>query len=476
MLKSSFYGSVAALAAISVATAGDPAPAAAASPWDVSFDTGLSYSSGNTDSLSLRAGLDAKRLTDADELYFGAGLTYGELDDAVTNESVYAFAQYNKLLSDSLYFGLRSDFLYDDIAALDYRVSVAPLLGLYVIKNDRTTLALEAGAGYQWEDQAGVASEYAVAHFAERFTHEICPGVTLWQTFGFSPELDDFDNYTFTARAGLETTLSERWSILTYVEDKYDNKVAAGIEQNDIGVYTALSYALTRDNAAVAGAKAPAASPSPWDISLAAGLALTEGNSDTLLVTADLNAHAEFSDSEVFLGAGGAYGEVSDTVNAQRAYASAQYNHFISGPFYAGSRTDFLYDEISATDYRVSQAALAGVYLIKEDRTSLAIEAGPAYTFEKVGGAGDTSYFSVYGGERFSHQLNDRVSVFQTLTALLDTDDTDNYILDARAGIDVKLNENISWQSAVQNLYDNQPAAGAKDNDFRLTSGLAIHF
>jgi len=483
MLKTTLFGSIAALSALISSAPGrtivDPEPT---SPWDVSFDTGLNLSRGNTDSLSVRSAFDAKRITSLDEIYLGAGLSYGELEDSVTNEDAYAFGQYNLLLSDRFYFGVRSDFLYDDIADLDYRVSIAPLLGYYLIDTDRTKLAVEAGVGYQWEDQGGSADEYAIAQLNQRFEHEICSGVNFWQTFSFKPELEDFDNYSFVARAGIETTLSDSWSLLTYAEDRYDSNVPHGIEKNDVGVFAALSYSVTGNNepVMVSGGKSGkvtiAASGSPWNVSLASGLAFTDGNSDTLLATADLSAHADFGDSEVFLGAGGAYGETDNAVNAQRAYAFAQYNKFISGPVYAGARTDFLYDEISLVDYRVAPAAVLGVYLVKEENTSLSIEVGPSYTFEKIAGAGERNYFSVYAGQRFNHQLSDRLSVFQSLTVSLDTEDTDNYVLDARAGVDVKLTEKISWQTGIQNIYDNQPAPGAEDNDFLLTTGFAIHF
>ena len=432
MLKNVIYGSLATVAALTTSATAGPKSSSLGnekSPWDVSFDTGLDYSSGNTDSLSIRAGLNAERIREFDELYLGAGLNYGELEGTTTNEEVYAFAQYNKLITERAYFGLRSDFLYDDIAALDYRVSVTPLLGYYLIKNDRTKLAVEAGVGYQWEKQSGITDSFAIAQFNERFEHQLTPGLKFWQTFSISPELQDFGNYTYIARAGIETTLSDSWSLLTWVEDRYDSDVPDGIENNDIGVYAALSYALTRDNtlAPIGGSKAGVSgsgSSSPWDISLSTGFAYTDGNSDTLLVTAAIDAYADFGTHEIILGAGGAYGESESILSEQRVYANAQYNKTLSGPYYAGARVDFLYDKISLVDYRVTPAALLGVHLIQNDDTRLSVEAGPGYTFEKLSGEAADSYFSVYIGERFNHKVSDRLSIYQSLTVNLDTSKT----------------------------------------------------
>ena len=482
--RSIIASSVAAIAAISTAVAGDKTASGSGadkSPWDVKFDAGLDLSSGNTDSLYIHTGLNAERIREWDELYLSGSFNYGELEGENNTQDIYASAQYNKLLTERLYFGLRSDFLYDDIAELDYRVTVTPLLGYYIIKNERTRLSVEAGAGYLWEKQSDVTDSYAVATFGERFETQLTPGLKFWQTAQFTPRIDDFSDYTFIGRAGIETTLSERWSLLTYVEDRYDSRVADGIEKNDLGLYASLSYALTRANevAPLSGSKNPgrgSSNSSPWDVSLSSGLGVTDGNTDTLLVTADLNARGDFGDREVLLGAGGAYGEVEDEVNAQRAYGFAQYNKTIAEPYYVGARVDYLYDEISLVDYRVTPAALLGVYLIKNETTTLAIEVGPGYTFEKLSGEAADSYFSVYFGERFNHKVSDRLSIYQSLTTNLDTTDTDNYVHDFRAGFDVALTERVSWRTGIQNIYDNQPADGAEENDFLLSTGFGINF
>lgn len=450
----------------------------ASSIWDVSLIAGVSLTSGNTDTLGAHAGLNAEKITDVDETYLGLDFLYGEDSGARTNESLTSYAQYNRLLSERAYFGLVGEFLYDDIAAVDYRFGITPTLGYYLIKNDRTRLAIEVGAGYVWEDVGGTKDEYIAARVAERLTHQLTESLSLFQSVVFSAEAEDFNNYTIDARAGIESRVSDRMSLRIFAQNRYDNTPASGLEKNDFGVFSGISLAMGAvEPMASSGAKGGAVGGggSDWDVDLGVGFSLTSGNTDTLSVTADLFATRFTAHDETFLGAGIGYGETSGTRNSEFAYAFAQRNFLVSERAYLGARADFRYDDITALDYRITPAVVAGYYLIKNDTTQLALEVGPSYTFEDQAGI-ESNYFGVYAGERFSHQLNDRVALWQTAGLVLDVNNTDNYVIDASIGIDIGLGDRLSWRTQAQNIYDNDTPEGVDGNDFRLTSGIVLSF
>ena len=451
------------------------------SDWKSSLNAGVGLTDGNSDTLNAHVGFRAESLTAYDEIFLGTDFFYGEDTGVTTSESLYSFAHYNLLLCERLYLGGLVDFLYDDIAAVDYRINVGPLVGFYLIKNDRTRLALEAGPGYQWEDVGGVKADYLTVRFAERFTHQLTETLSLFQSVSFTTEAEDFDNYYIVADAGIETRLSDRWSLRIYAQDRYDPLPAAGQEKNDFGLFTGLSIALgpVAPMPASTGPKgvinSPAVAGNPWEVSLGVAGSLTDGNSDTLGVAADLAATYLGEYSEIFLAVGGAYGESNGVVNRELAYASGQYNKLLSERFYLGGRADFLYDAISELDYRVTPAILAGIYLIKNEVVTLALEAGPSYTFEDQSGV-QSDYFGVYVGERFTLQVSENLEFWQSAGAVLDVDNTDNIVIDAQAGFDVKLSGRVSLRTAVRNVYDGDVPAGVEKNDFQLLSGLAISF
>ncbi len=449
--------------------------------WKSSLNAGVGLTDGNSDTLNAHVGFRAESLTAYDEIFLGTDFYYSEDTDVTTSESLYSFAQYNLLLSERLYLGGLADFLYDDIAAVDYRINVGPLIGFYLIKSDRTKLAIEAGPGYLWEEVGGVKADYLTVRFAERFTHQLTETLSLFQSVSFTTEAEDFDNYYIVADAGIETRLSDRWSLRIYAQDRYDPLPAAGQEKNDFGLFTGLSFALgpVKPMPASTGPKgvvtSAAVAGNPWDVSLGVTGSFTDGNSDTLGIAADLAATYLGDYSEIYLAAGGAYGESNGVVNRELAFASGQYNKLLNERFYLGGRADFFYDAISELDYRVTPAILAGIYLIKNEVATLAVEAGPSYTFEDQSGV-QSDYFGVYVGERFTLQVSENLKFWQSAGAVLDVDNTDNIVVDAQAGFDVKLSDRISLRTAVRNVYDGDVPAGIEKNDFQLLSGLAITF
>ena len=201
--------------------------------WEVTAAAGLGLTSGNSDTLAVSAQLLATYVDDEREFYTGAEYFYGETDGEQTINNQRAYANYNRLLSDRFYLGLATEYYADDVAGLDYRVSAIPLLGYYVIKNDTTKLAFEAGIGYLFEDQ-GVADEYAAVRFGQRFELALSERTSIWENVVFVAEAGDFNNYTVTGEVGISTRLSDNWALRTVARNTYDGTPAAGADENDL--------------------------------------------------------------------------------------------------------------------------------------------------------------------------------------------------------------------------------------------------
>src|SRR5262245_60349941 len=98
-----------------------------------------------------------------------------------------------------------------------------------------------------------------------------------------------------------------------------------------LGIAVVLSAAHIGTNTSHGQAAAPAPPPAPkWEKSAALGLTLTEGNSDTLLVTANLRAARKSGPHEISLGADGTYGENNDERNNQTLSGFGQYNRLFT--------------------------------------------------------------------------------------------------------------------------------------------------
>ncbi|HKI69719.1 MAG TPA: DUF481 domain-containing protein [Verrucomicrobiae bacterium] len=210
-------------AAQSAAPAVEPPPA-----WEKSAAIGLTLTRGNSDTLlftgNVRAGYKGKE----NEISTGADATYGENNDVKNAESLHGFGQYNRLFPDRFYGYARPDALHDAIADLDYRLTLSPGAGYYFVKRPNTRLSGEAGPGFIYEKQGNNTKSYMILRLAEQFEHKFNDRVRVWQSLEFLPQVDDFNNYILNAELGLESALSEKLSLRTYLQDTYDNVPAPG--------------------------------------------------------------------------------------------------------------------------------------------------------------------------------------------------------------------------------------------------------
>jgi len=247
--KTSALLSAAALAMMLLTTnaakAHDPAPEKKG--WETTAAAGLTLTSGTKDTLLATVGLNSSRKWEKDEFALGIAGGYGEDDNNPTQtttantEFVSAFAQYNHLLTQRFYVGLRLDFLYDGIANLDYRFTVSPLAGYYLIKNTNTTLAVEVGPAAVFEKYGGESSD---SYFGIRFAeHKISDSTKIWQSVSYVPQVDRWtENYVITAEAGIDTAITKKWSLRVVLQDVYTSEPAAGTENNELRLIAGTAY------------------------------------------------------------------------------------------------------------------------------------------------------------------------------------------------------------------------------------------
>jgi hypothetical protein len=161
-----------------------------------------------------------------------------------TDQYVRGFAQWNHLFSKRFYAGLRLDGVYDDVAGIDYRFTLSPLVGYYLIKKPNIFLALEAGPSFIAEHLRGEeADQYMGLRFGDRFEYKFFEGrARIWQTASYVPQVDDFNNYVLTVEVGIGTSLSKVLELRLVAYDEYDNEPAPGHKNNDFKLTAQIGY------------------------------------------------------------------------------------------------------------------------------------------------------------------------------------------------------------------------------------------
>lgn len=214
----------------------------------------------------------------------------------------------------------------------------------------------------------------------------------------------------------------------------------------------------------------------PWESSAAAGLTLTKGNSDTLLLTVKLQTQRKMPDNEYSFDLDGTYGKTSGVKSAEALHGFAQWNHMVTERFYGYLRADGLHDGIANIHYRVTVGPGVGYYLIKDKETTLAVEAGVSEVFQKLG-TNKMTYTTLRLAERFEHKFtNYNARVWENVEILPQVDKFENYVANGEIGVEAVLSKKMSLQTYLDDSYASEPATGRKKNDLKLVSAIAYKF
>jgi len=247
---------------------------------------------------------------------------------------------------------------------------------------------------------------------------------------------------------------------------------------------------LTLGASAIATLIAQDAAPNPtaWKTTATLGAALTRGNSETLSVSGGINTMKKWQQNELSFGSGFAYSEDKDSVTASTINGFGQYNRLFSDRLFGFGRVDALHDDVSDIAYRVTVSAGLGYYLIKNDKVTLTVEAGPGYVFERIAalrdmGSGyvqrywdDRDYATIRFGEKFTWQITKTARFWQGVEYQPRVDDWSDYVITAEAGIATKISEHFDLRLVAQDTYRSVPAAGREENDFKLLGQIGYTF
>ena len=218
--------------------------------------------------------------------------------------------------------------------------------------------------------------------------------------------------------------------------------------------------------------------PPKWDVSVAAGLTYTSGNSKTLLATANALAVRKWDEAknEIDLGADGAYGKNDGVVNNNQAHGFIQYNRLFTERFYGYLRVDGLYDPIAGIDYRVTVSPGVGYYFIKGTNTMLRGEVGPGYLWEHNTDGTDNRYATLRFAERFEQKISAVAKFYESVEYLPQVDDFSNYILNSIVGVETQMTKKTSLLAYLQDTYHSKPVDDLLKNDLKVVAAVKYTF
>jgi len=201
--------------------------------------------------VGINAALTTERDTDDMAYRFGIEANYGETtvtaadgseDTQKNTQNAKAYANVKRKLGVPYIYSDNS-VLHDEIAGIDYRVTIGAGGGAYAMDTDKDKLGLEAGLAYIVEEfESGDNDDGLYLRLAARHDHIFSETAKCWASVEYLPSLDDFSVYMVNAEIGTETVLNSTLSLRVVAQDRYDSDPPAGLDQNDLALIAALVY------------------------------------------------------------------------------------------------------------------------------------------------------------------------------------------------------------------------------------------
>ncbi len=232
----------------------------------------------------------------------------------------------------------------------------------------------------------------------------------------------------------------------------------------------------------VAFAQAPAAAPPPpppgWNGSFGAGLALTQGNSDTSTInvahelTFDSDSPYQFRSTGLYI-RGNSEGETI----TNRFALDARLSRKLSERTSVFAQSQYLRDEFKAIDYLISPTFGVSHHLVKNDRTELAVDTGLGLITEKNPGLEANTSGAVTAGQTFKHKLTGTAELTQRASGLWAMDDFDDALYIFGIGMAANITAQTQLKAELLDTFKNRPPdATVQKNDVAILVSVVYKF
>lgn len=219
---------------------------------------------------------------------------------------------------------------------------------------------------------------------------------------------------------------------------------------------------------------------SPLKITISAGANLSDGNTEAAKCNASLLVEGEKEPlGSLRAGAEINYGESkvaetnrTDTDNG-KVFINAKKT--ITKKTFAYGDASAMRDDMAELDYRIIAGPGLGFYAVKNARTSLSIESGVSYMWEKKNEVRSDAW-ALRAAERFELKITDTSKCWQSSEYLAPLEDFADYLLNAEVGVEADISSKLSLRLVLQDKYDNTPGEGLKCNDLALIAALSLKF
>jgi putative salt-induced outer membrane protein YdiY len=210
--------------------------------WSGSLQFGMDGVEGNTQSMNLRFGFDARLKTDLHLFYLNADYTLVTSNYSQTTNRLYSQARYERIIPDTdwtLFEGATGE--YDRFQPYVFRVTDYAGVGYWVFRSSQASLKTRFGGGFSHDYDGPHDKVYAPELLIGiDYERKISERQRLTAMLEYMPNVTDFESYRLNTQAGWELLLDQETnlSLRFAVRNRYTSNPGAG-KPNDLD-YAAL--------------------------------------------------------------------------------------------------------------------------------------------------------------------------------------------------------------------------------------------
>ena len=212
--------------------------------WSGGVDLGLSLARGNSEvsNFALAANADRTTLRDKTTAFVTSLVAKNKLNgiSQTTANAIRGGLRYDYNLGSRTFVFAFTDLEHDRFQRLDLRNVLGGGLGAHVIKTERTTLDLDAGASFDQEFFTGLTRRSGEALFGDQLTFKLSNATALTQQFTVFPNLSDLGQYRLAFDLGAVTKLSRYLGWQIGLSERYISNPIPGTLGNDLLLSTGL--------------------------------------------------------------------------------------------------------------------------------------------------------------------------------------------------------------------------------------------
>ena len=218
----------------------------------------------------------------------------------------------------------------------------------------------------------------------------------------------------------------------------------------------------------VASAQTPPPPPPPgWIGSAGAGLALTQGNSDTSTVNLGYEVKRD-TGSKILFGSTGLFirGDAEGELTTNKLAFDGRVDRKLSDRTSIFGQAQYLRDSFKEIVFLISPTVGVSRLLVKNERTEFSVDGGVGGVWEKNTGLDTDLDAALVAGQKMAHKLTATTMLTERVAALWKMDDFDDALYTFGIGLAASITSATQLKVELLDSFKNKPpSASVKKND-----------